>query len=336
MPILHQVQVMRLVDSISDVFASKSYSTLAIDVYGVLHDGEKLFPYSHECLKQLSEAGIRTILLSNSSRLGPVLARDLERKFGIQHCDIVSSGDMTRIFLHDSLHEDTENCVATVMPGKTTMTATEFKAEYIKTGRFFLLGNDDYHGPLYKPLAPALERAVDWKNDEYDFVLLGAIIPLEGPFDPFDGESVEKHYKPFLDHCLKQGLPLVCANPDVWAPNGKNPDGSMKLLACPGYIGELYQRMGGKVLYFGKPFPSIYKYLLLGVEDPKSLLCIGDNVATDVMGAREEGLDVAMIMGGVHSDLLLPLDDPLPKIKQLCSSISSKEPNFVMPLLKYK
>lgn len=328
---------MRLVDSLSEVFASKSYSTLAIDVYGVLHDGEESFPYSRDCLKQLFQAGVRTILLSNSSRLGPVLARDLERKFDIRHCDILSSGDMTRIFLHDSIVEDTGNCIATVMPGKTTLTATEFKAQYMKTNRFFLLGNDDYHGPLYKPLAPALERVSNWKNEEFDFVLLGAIIALDGgPLDPFDGESIQEHYRPFLQHCLERQLPLVCANPDVWAPNGQNPDGSMRLLACPGYIGELYQNMGGKVLYFGKPFPSIYKYLRLGVDDATKLLCIGDNIATDVMGAREEGLDVVMIMGGVHSDLLRQQEDPLSTIKQLCSNISSDEPTFIMPLLKYK
>lgn len=339
---------MKYIESLSGIVKEHGYKTVAIDVYGVLHDGATPYPYSRQCLEELTRSGVRTILLSNSTRLGHVLAADLERKFGFarsSYSEILSSGDLTRLFLHRALKDDDSgtSCVATVSPQGMTMTPEEFQSRYIKTRRFFLVGKDDYHGPLFESLA--VERVADWQ-ETMDFVLLGMIVRVvhDKPLDVFDESSVRQHYQSFLQHCLERRIPFVCANPDVWAPNGHHEDGAIRLLACPGYIGKMYEEMGGQVLYFGKPFASIYEYLInnkvvvAGEEDKQQrVLCVGDNMATDVLGARKAGLDVAMVLGGVHSREV-DMNQPAVAVEQvetLAQEHHSPEPTFIIPLLRY-
>ncbi|ORY94874.1 HAD-like domain-containing protein [Syncephalastrum racemosum] len=344
---------MRFITNLSSVVSpSKSqYKTLAIDIYGVLHNGSECYPYSRASLENLTQAGIHTILLSNSTRLGYLLARDLEGKYGIKpasYSEILSSGELTKIFLEqcfrkelqDEQQSGTATCHATAMTNgqQTTMAPSEFAQQYIKTGKFYLVGKESYHAPLFEHLEPHLTR-VHADEEGYDFVLLGMVVDLPGcttSVDPLDEKSVQEHYRPFLTRCLERRSPFVCANPDVWAPNGNKPDGSPQLLACPGYIGKLYESMGGTVLYFGKPFPSIYKYLVAMSNVQKDILCIGDNLATDVAGARQAGLDVAMVLGGIHSSELGSHTDVESKLDELCKKYSSPEPTYVIPYLKYE
>lgn len=348
---------MNYIQGLSTALSHSNYTTFAIDIYGVLHDGNKPYPYSKDCLQQLTNAGHQVYLLSNSTRLGDALARDLDKKYGIApqlYKEIVSSGELTLLFLSkcvDAFNKETTTCnsntlehpySATVMDGnleKGLMTPDEFVQQYWKNkGRFFLVGDDDYHGPLYQPFASTLTRVEDWKQDGIDFVLLGKVnqLPHETlPLDPLDGDSVKQHYQAFMQHCLERHIVFVCANPDVWAPNGND-----TLLACPGFLGQLYQDMGGKVLYFGKPFPTIYRYLLStkAQGDPARVLCVGDNVATDVMGARQQGLDVAMVLGGVHSnqiDMTKPDTVAVSQVKTLCEQHKAQEPTYIVPLLRF-
>lgn len=344
---------MQLITNLSSVVDphTSHYKTLAIDIYGVLHNGSEPYPYSRACLENLTQAGIHTILLSNSTRLGHLLARDLEDKYGIlpaSYGEILSSGELTKVFLEQCFRQQlpeeqqsgTATCHATVMTDgrQSTMTPSEFAQQYIKMGKFRLVGKESYHAPLFEHLAPHLTRSTA-DDDAYDFVLLGMVVDLPGcetSVDPLDEKSVQDHYRPYLTRCLERGIPFVCANPDVWAPNGSKPDGSPQLLACPGYLGKLYESMGGTVLYFGKPFPSIYKYLLAKPSVQKDILCVGDNLATDVAGARQAGLDVAMVLGGIHSSELGSSTATEDKVDELCRKYLSPEPTYVIPYLKYE
>ena len=66
----------------------------------------------------------------------------------------------------------------------------------------------------------------------------------------------------------------------------------------------MYEKMGGKVIYFGKPYNNIYQevYSFLNKgEKPKegSILCIGDGLNTDIRGANNENLDSLLVVGGL-------------------------------------
>ena len=55
--------------------------------------------------------------------------------------------------------------------------------------------------------------------------------------------------------------------------------------------------MGGKVVYFGKPYKEIYDLCL---KKNERTLVIGDNLNTDIRGANNLHLDSLFITGGVH------------------------------------
>ncbi|KAI7900380.1 HAD-like domain-containing protein [Cokeromyces recurvatus] len=334
---------MKLVQSFQDIFKQVKYDTIACDIYGVLHDGIRAYPYSKEALTELRQHDDHVILLSNSTRLQDKLDSAI--------------GVLTKLFLKD-IAEYLETgqvknaaCHATARClGKSTrINPDEFAATYLKTGKFFLAGDPDWQEPLYLPVSPTLSRTHNW--DEIEFVLLGSIrgvFPEEKPVDPFSEKDVRADYQPLLEKCLEKNIPMICANPDVFAPNGINEDGTIKLLICPGYIGQMYEEMGGEVLYFGKPYKSIYEYLIenkakssIKEGDSKvssKIICVGDNVATDIKGATEAGLDVVMILGGVHWEELKEAksEDELKEcVRKLCSLHGSKEPTYLMPLLGY-
>ncbi|KAI8337982.1 HAD-like domain-containing protein [Chlamydoabsidia padenii] len=322
------------------------YDTIACDIYGVLHDGYEPYPYTLSTLQHLTKQAPQVILLSNSSRMYKALSHQLANTFNIQpdaYNDILSSGRLTRLFLED--------CQRYLMPGddtwtpschathchqstQTSLTAVEFCQQQNwehQQVRFFIAGGIDYLGPLYHDL-DRFTPTQDWHD--MDIILLGSIKRLYGddPIDLYDEHSIQTHYRPFLTACVARQVPMLCTNPDVWAPSGTHDDGSQRLLICPGYIGELYKAMGGHVLYFGKPFSSIYDHL------GRASLCVGDNVATDVLGATRAGLDVVLILGGVHAkDFSDDQEEEqvLDQVRVLCQEAGTQEPTYVMPYLRW-
>ena len=102
---------------------------------------------------------------------------------------------------------------------------------------------------------------------------------------------------------LARKLFMVCGNPDVVVERGD------KLVYCAGAIADLYQTMGGEVLYAGKPYRPIYETALALAKQaagrdiaPGRVLAIGDSVRTDLKGARTMGVDFLFITSGIHAE----------------------------------
>jgi len=60
----------------------------------------------------------------------------------------------------------------------------------------------------------------------------------------------------------------------------------------------VFEKMGGKVTYFGKPYPEVYNQSIDNKN--KKVLCIGDNLNTDIKGANLLNYDSLLISNGVH------------------------------------
>ena len=80
-----------------------------------------------------------------------------------------------------------------------------------------------------------------------------------------------------------------------------------RLIYCGGSLADLYESLGGRVTMAGKPFGPIYDLALkeaaklLGRPvDRSRVLCIGDGVVTDVLGANRQALDCLFIAQGIH------------------------------------
>ena len=64
-----------------------------------------------------------------------------------------------------------------------------------------------------------------------------------------------------------------------------------KLIWCAGALAEAYEKIGGKVIYYGKPHPPIYDAspahaATLAGRDIRRPLAIGDGADTDIKGAN--------------------------------------------------
>ncbi len=69
-----------------------------------------------------------------------------------------------------------------------------------------------------------------------------------------------------------------------------------KIIYCGGALADLYESLGGRVTMAGKPYGPIYALALAEAErllgrpvDRSRVLCIGDGVVTDVLGANASG-----------------------------------------------
>ena len=60
----------------------------------------------------------------------------------------------------------------------------------------------------------------------------------------------------------------------------------------------VFEKLGGQVVYFGKPHPEVYNQSL--EEKKKKIIAIGDNLRTDIKGAINMNYDSLFITGGIH------------------------------------
>lgn len=119
----------------------------------------------------------------------------------------------------------------------------------------------------------------------------------------FEDDETPDDYRELLGEALSRELEFICVNPDVKVRIGD------KIVYCGGALAQLYEKMGGRVVYSGKPHDPIYRlsrawlHEVLGhVPEVERVLCIGDNIFTDLLGAQEQGYDCLFIQDGVHGE----------------------------------
>ena len=85
---------------------------------------------------------------------------------------------------------------------------------------------------------------------------------------------------------------MICTNPDLIVDRGNVRE------LCAGSVAMVFEKMGGKVVYFGKPYPEVYNNSIENLN--KKVLSIGDNLNTDIKGANLLNFDSLLISNGVH------------------------------------
>ena len=117
-----------------------------------------------------------------------------------------------------------------------------------------------------------------------------------GLFD--DHESDLNYYKNlFSNHISKK---MICTNPDLIVDRGE------KREYCAGSVAKSFEEIKGKVIYFGKPHPPVYN--LSTNLNNKRVLCIGDNLNTDIKGANIQNFDSLLITNGIHRQEILEIE----------------------------
>jgi HAD superfamily hydrolase (TIGR01459 family) len=239
------------------------YDILLCDVWGVIHNGRESWAGPCEALARFNHEGGHVVLISNSPRPASDVIAQL-----------------------DGLGVPRESWKAFVTSGDATRAELARRAP----GPALILG-PDRDAPLYAGLG--LDVATDPSSATF--------LSVTGLVD--DEIETPETYRERLAAAAARDLDLICANPDRVVQRGD------KLIYCGGSLADLYESLGGRVIMAGKPFAPIYDLALKEAEtllgrsiDRSRVLCIGDGVVTDVMGANAQGLDCLFIAQGIHGD----------------------------------
>ena len=146
---------------------------------------------------------------------------------------------------------------------------------------------------------------------------LADYILCTGLFDNHDKDL--NYYKTLLkEHLTKK---MICTNPDLIVDRGDVRE------YCAGSVAKVFEDIKGEVIYFGKPYPPVYE-LSAEIKD-KKVLCIGDNLNTDIKGANAQNFDALLIAGGIHRN---EISDK--KIENVIKSYNVKI-NYIQTELKW-
>ncbi len=248
------------------------YDVLLCDVWGVIHNGRESWPEACEALTQFNRQGGQVVLISNSPRPASDVIEQLDR-LGVPRA----------------------SWQAFVTSGDATRAELSRRAP----GPVWIIG-PDRDWPLYDGLS--LERAEGAAD--------AAFLSVTGPVD--DETETPEDYRDRLAPAAARDLEMICANPDRIVQRGD------KIIYCGGSLADLYETLGGRVTMAGKPFGPIYALALAEAErlmgrpvDRSRVLCIGDGVVTDVMGANAQALDCLFIAQGIHGDAARGADGSL-------------------------
>ena len=160
-------------------------------------------------------------------------------------------------------------------------TSGEAALEYLtlnyKEKKFFHIGP-----PRDFDLFKLFEKNKMKKPEEAEYFL------CTGLFEKYE-KDLEYYLKIFKSEIKKK---LICTNPDLVVDRGEERE------YCAGTIAKLFEKIGGQVEYFGKPYPKVYTQSTN--TNNKKILCIGDNLNTDIKGANLQNFKSLFISSGIH------------------------------------
>jgi HAD superfamily hydrolase (TIGR01459 family) len=146
-------------------------------------------------------------------------------------------------------------------------------------------------------------------EDRADLVSRGVIV-VDEDFSELactgleEQRDVPSDYRPRLAEWADQKVVMHCLNPDrVVIRNGERE-------ACAGALADIYEELGGKVIWYGKPHSAIYDHArsLAGDAPLEAMLAIGDGLQTDILGAARYGIDAVYVSHGIHAGEPVPDD----------------------------
>jgi len=238
-----------------------AFDLFLIDQFGVLHDGRTPYPGAIEVLQAIKTAGKIALVLTNSGK------RAVQNEERLLRMGLPRDGFSA--------------VVSSGEVGWHAIDEGQFGPPFVPGAKVFVVGRrgDDYG-------LDGLDLTVtDEPAKASALLILGCDAPRVSL----------AHYRRLLAPAAKAGVPALCSNPDTWMLSSKG------LQPAPGALAEIYEGLGGKVRYLGKPYPDIYRYALKhapGVAASR-VLAIGDSVEHDIAGASQMGFASLLVRGGI-------------------------------------
>lgn len=256
---------------------ASSYKCFLLDQFGVIHDGQRVYPGAVRVLNELHKAGKKTIILSNSSRRASSTVRALQRKaIDPDLIDaVVTSGELAFSALPVFAAAHPTARVLHFNWGSTSRSAVSIV---------------DHGLTCIAPPSRTLHGCNVPKASDVDVIVAhgttGITLPsprdavLDVPWQVANDLLVEIA-------SLNPHTPFFVANPDIVTVDGA------ELRPMPGALAKIFQDAGGDNIHrLGKPDPVAYtEALRLADVQPSDVLAVGDSLAHDILGAADAGID---------------------------------------------
>jgi HAD superfamily hydrolase (TIGR01459 family) len=251
---------------------SKGFKGVLLDAYGVFWGGNAvgLLPGAQKVMESLVANGKIVGILSNTTQLASKERSKLTANGlieGVHYHFLITSGEAAKsIFNKKNLPFDCPK------------------------GTYWLLGTIHpkfgSHHPLFEE-SPFVETQ---DIQEADFIYIS--IPHINGEDQTNSDVFREKIKAIS----RYGLPLVCANPDLFAQEGNPP----QLVVRQGSIAAIYEELGGTVFYIGKPSCLIYTMAMdlfskHTISKTTDVIMVGDTPETDIRGANAFGMPSALV-----------------------------------------
>ena len=248
---------MRVLDGIAEL--AERYDGFILDLWGVVHDGRRIYPGVAEALGALKARGKRVAFLSNAPRRSHVVEAQLAG-MGLDRA------------LYDG-----------------TITSGELAWRRLGDGAFG--GRAVFIGMPDRDLSVIEGRDVTLVDDPAgaDFIL------NTGP-TPERGRDTVAPYRAGLEACAVRGLPMLCVNPDRYVMVGE--DRVVCAGALADLYRELGGPAAVEIGKPDPAvYPPVMN--VLGIGDTTRVVAIGDSPHTDLAGAQAAGIDAVWALTGL-------------------------------------
>ncbi len=248
----------------------EKFDAFLLDAYGVFWGSSAtgMLPQAKETMAKIVSLGKIVGILSNTTQLA-LVEKEKFAKYGVlegvHYHFILTSGEVTKALLSSTkLPFET--------PKKTYILFTPDHPEYSSHLAIF-------NGTEYKEVSSI---------EEADFIYV--------PIPHINGKDQEKpeDFLEMVQKAAKKNLPVLCANPDLFAHEGAPP----RLVVRQGSIAHLFIAEKASVHFIGKPYPIVYEQALAKFPKkftPKDILMVGDTPETDIRGAKSIGMKTALV-----------------------------------------
>lgn len=247
---------------------ASSYRALYCDLWGVVHNGERLYEAAAEALMEFRLSGGRVVLLTNSPLIEEGVKAQLQA-FG----------------LPDTAYD-------AIASAGTSMRNALFASKY---RRGFFIGRESDKWLLTPPAEARGAAFAEAELEDADCVICAG--PDYGVRDAPEDYEIE------LRMAANRRLPLFCANPDIVVERGEDRIWCAGAIAqAYEEMGGLVYQFGKP----HPPIYALaaHKLATLDGRSPATadILVIGDGIETDIKGATQEDMDALFITGGLAAE----------------------------------
>lgn len=250
------------------------YEALLFDAYGVLVDGNGAIPGAAECIAKLNREKKKYLVVTNDASKSPQNASRRYRGLGIDLApeSIFSSGLMVQEY---------------------------FRQHRLEGAKCVVLGTGDSHWYVEQAGGVLVEPSVDSPADV-------VVVCDEGGFD-FLPTMDELLSMVLVHHSKGRRFRLLLANPDLIYPCGAG-----QFAFTAGSVAQMLENAIAlriiddppKFVALGKPATLIFDQACARVATRDAVM-IGDQIHTDVLGAKGAGLASALTFTGVTDEATL-------------------------------